>query len=259
MQSAGMGLLRQIRPLLPVLAVIAVLDYGNQNYLHRMLQPQEQGTAGGQNHQWALHLDQIVYARGTQPQQSRVVDALTFQWASGPFRLERLERARHVERRPEGAWLLHDVVTRRHDAYGWMLEQRPSLERPREQFPDLFQQDLFDAHHTPFSGLSQKIRQLESLGRRVELYHLEWYQKAAALFAPFALVWFGTPLSQVFFRRGRASGEIMIGILGGLLFLIATEILFTLGRGGFLPPLLAAWSVNGVFVGLGSLLVWRLR
>jgi lipopolysaccharide export system permease protein len=151
------------------------------------------------------------------------------------------------------------VVTRRHTENGWQLGQQPTLERSREQFPDLFQQDVVDAHHLPFPELSQKRRQLESLGRQVELYHLEWYQKTAALFAPFALVWFGTPLSQVFFRRGRASGEIMIGILGGLLFLIATEILFTLGRGGFLPPVLAAWSVNGVFVGLGGLLMWRLR
>ncbi len=67
------------------------------------------------------------------------------------------------------------------------------------------------------------------------------------------------PLSQAFFRRGQASGEIMIGLLGGLLFLIATETLFTLGKGGFLHPVLAAWSANLAYLVLGSILLWRVR
>ena len=170
-----------------------------------------------------------------------------------------MERARRIDRRDEGPWLLHDVVTRRLDANGWTLEQQPTLERPKEDFPDLLQQDTADAHHMPFFELSKKIRQLESLGRPVELYALEWYQKTAALFAPFALVWFGTPLSQAYFRKGRASGEIMLGILGGLLFLIAGEIVFTLGKGGYLSPLVAAWAVNAAYVVLGCVLVWRVR
>lgn len=261
MRSVGVGLLRQLRPIFAVLVLIAALDYANQNYLHPFLQPADdpQAERAGDTHQWTLLRDQIVYVRRTDPAHDRIIDAYVFRWAPEPFRLERLVRARRVQRREEGPWLLHDVVTRRRDAKGWSLEQQPTLERPAEEFPDLFQQDALDAHHMPLFELSRHIRQLESRGRRVELYELEWYQKTAALFAPFVLVWFGAPLSQAYFRQGRASGEIMVGILGGLLFLIATETVFTLGRGGFLPPLAAAWSVNAAYIVLGSALFWRVR
>ncbi|HKJ00738.1 MAG TPA: LptF/LptG family permease [bacterium] len=261
MQSVGVGLLGQLRPIGLVLVFISALVYGNQNYLFRMLQHADPAAATSADaHQWTVLRDQIIYARRVDPQRGRVTDVEIFTLASRPpFRLERLQRAQHVERGNDDTWRLQDVITRTLGLHGWTLNRAPTLERPRKDFPDLFQQDVLDAHHMPFFELSSRIRQLQSQGRRVELYELEWYQKTAALFAPFALVWFGTPLAQGHFRRGRASGEIMVGILGGLLFLIATEIVFTLGKGGYLSPLLGAWAVNGAYVVLGCALMWRVR
>ena len=51
----------------------------------------------------------------------------------------------------------------------------------------------------------------------------------------------------------------MISILGGLFFLIATEIMFTLGKGGLLAPLVATWSVNGAFLALALVMMLRPR
>jgi len=260
MQSVGMGLARQLRPIGFVLIFIAALDYTNQNYLFRLLQRNDQAAAPtSATHHWTVLRDEIIYARRINAEAGDVADVRIFQWAPDPFHLLEFQRAQRLDRPDDGPWRLHDVVTRRLAPRGWMLERDASMERPQETFPDLFEQDTLDAHHLPFIELSARIRQLESQGRRVELYVLEWYQKTAALFAPFALVWFATPLAQGHFRRGRASGEIMVGILGGLMFLIATEIVFTLGKGGFLAPLAATWAVNGVYVALGFALLWRNR
>jgi lipopolysaccharide export system permease protein len=260
MQSVGMGLYRQLRPIAFVLIFVAALDYANQNYFFRLLQRADVGAGSREaSHQWTVLRDQIVYARRLNLERGRIADVQIFQWAPQPFHLDSVERAQSIDRVDEGPWHLRDVVTRRLGTNGWTLERRDTLERPKEDFPDLFQQDALDAHHMPLFELSGKIRQLQSQGRRVELYDLEWYQKTAALFAPFVLVWFGTPLAQAHFRRGRASGEIMVGILGGLLFLIATEIVFTLGKGGFLAPFIAAWAVNAVYVVFGGALLWRVR
>ena len=260
MQSVGMGLIRQLRPIGFVLIFIAALDYANQNYLTRFLQRGDLAAAGPRlSFQWTILRDQIIYARRISAERGQVTDVRIFQWVASPFHLQRMERVARIDRDETGRWLLHDVVTRHLEPSGWVLERQKSLDRPREEFPDLFEQDTLDAHHLPFFELSEKIRQLESQGRPVELYEVEWYQKTAALFAPFALVWFGTPLAQGHFRRGRASGEILVGILGGLLFMIATETVFTLGKGGFLTPLLATWSVNVVFFALGCAMVWRVR
>ena len=280
MQSVGMGFFRQLRPIFGVLILVSALDYANQNYLHRLLQRAEfTATAPSQTHQWTTQRDQIVYARRIDARHRRIDDAMIFRWSEAPFRLESLQRAKAVDRADGGAghpgasqagdapqqdsnpapWRLHNVVSRTLTADGWTLQRHALEERQPEQFPDLFQRDAPDAHHMPLFELSARIRQLESLGQRVEVYRLEWYQKTAALLAPFALVWFGMPLSQAFFRSGRASGEIMLGILGGLLFLIATEIVFTLGKGGYLPPLVAAWAVNVVYFAVGTALMLRPR
>ena len=260
MQSVGVGLLRQMRPIGFVLIFIAALDYTNQNYLFRMLQRGDLARSGPSlSYQWTVLRDQIIYARRISTGRSLITDVRIFHWSQAPFRLQRMQRAARVERDETGRWLLHDVVTRHLEPSGWALDQQKSLDRPREEFPDLFEQDTLDAHHLPFFELSDKIRQLESQSRPVELYEVEWYQKTAALFAPFVLAWFGTPLAQSHFRRGRASGEILVGILGGLLFMIATEIVFTLGKGGFLAPLVATWSVNAAYFALGCALMWRLR
>jgi len=260
MQSVGVGLFRQLRPIGFVLIFIAALDYGNQNYLYRILHRGELAASGPRlTYHWSVLRDQIIYARRISTERNRISDVRVFQWAPQPFQLQRMERVSRVERDEAGRWLLHDVVTRQLEPSGWMLERQKTLDRPREEFPDLFEQDTLDAHHLPFFELSDRIRQLESQGRPVELYDVEWYQKTAALFAPFALVWFGTPLAQSHYRRGRASGEILVGILGGLLFMTANEIVFTLGKGGFLAPIVATWSVNVVYFMLGCALAWRIR
>jgi LPS export ABC transporter permease LptG len=260
MQSVGMGLFRQLRPIGFVLIFVAALDYGNQNYLFHLLQHTHLAAASPSvSHQWTVLRDQIIFARRINSERGQVSDVQIFQWGPDPFHLVRVQRAQRIDHADDGPWRLHDVVTRSLGAGGWTLQRDGTLERPKEEFPDLFQRDALDAHHMPFIELSARIRQLESQGRRVELYQLEWYQKTAALFAPFALVWFATPLAQAHFRKGRASGEIMVGILGGLLFLLASEIVFTLGKGGFLAPLVAAWSVNVIYVVLGCALMWRVR
>jgi lipopolysaccharide export system permease protein len=260
MQSVGMGLFRQLRPVALVLVCVAALSYANQNYLFRLLQRADPAAAGPSfSNQWTVLRDQIIYTGRIFTGRGRITDVHIFQWGPEPFHLVRVQRAQRIDREGEGPWRLHGVVTRNLTAAGWTLERDGSLERPKEDFPDLLQRDAPDAHHMPFIELSALIRQLESLGLPVELYWLEWYQKTAALFAPFALAWFAAPLAQAHFRRGRASGEMMVGILGGLLFLLTSEILFTLGKGGFLAPLVAAWSVNIAFVALGCILMIRVR
>ncbi len=260
MQSVGMGLVRQLRPICLVLVLVAALDYFNQNYLVRWADANPASvSATTERDQWHAIANRILYLRRVEGATGRIHDARVYTWSEGPYRLDALEHIRTAQRREDHNWRLTDIASRHRATGGWALANRDQAEREAEVFPSVEAGDAPDAHHVPFFELSARIRQLESQGARVELYVLEWYQKTAALFAPFALAWFGTPLSLTHFRRGRASGEIMVGILGGLVFLIATETLYTLGKGGFLPPIVATWAVNGVFMLLGCLLLRRVR
>ncbi len=260
MKSVGVGLRAQLQPIFLVLIFIAALDYFNQNYLYRMLQgAQISAGEAASTDQWRTLRDRIIYLADINSERRSISNVRIFQWAARPFRLLSVEHVDQISYPDSRHWVFEDVVRRDRSGEGWRLQHLPRVQRAPQEFPDVFQQDALDAHYIPFFRLYGKIRQLASQGQRLELYELEWYQKTAAVCAPFVLVWFGTPLSQIYFRRGRASGEIMLGILGGLLFMIATEIAFTLGKGGFLHPLIAAWAVNTFYVALGCALLWRLR
>ena len=50
----------------------------------------------------------------------------------------------------------------------------------------------------------------------------------------------------------------VVTLLVGLVFMISSEILFILGKGGFLPPAVAALGVNVAFAGIG-LSLFRLQ
>jgi len=267
LHSLGMGLGRQLRPIFIVVALVAGLDYVNQNYLYRTLGTvaQEEKAlsrrqgAKSSRHQWHALNDRVFYSSRVDSSKGAMDHVQVFHWSSGPFRLQGVERIEHIRQAQGQGWIFENVQARWAGEGNWRLETTPREERPGQDFPNLFNRDLLNAHHLPILDLSAEIRQLESGTGRVELYVLEWYQKTAAFCAPFILVWFGTPLAQTHHRRGRASGEILLGILGGLFFLVSSEILFTLGKGGFLHPLIAAWGVNLAFAAFGTLLFWWRR
>ena len=62
-------------------------------------------------------------------------------------------------------------------------------------------------------------------------------------------------------RTGRAGVMIWVGacIPIGFLYCMLLVLGFSLGRGGALPPLIAAWLPNLVFGAAGLVSLWRLR
>jgi lipopolysaccharide export LptBFGC system permease protein LptF len=72
------------------------------------------------------------------------------------------------------------------------------------------------------------------------------------------MVLLGTPLSQFHFRGGRVAGEVLVTLLVGLVFMIGSETLFILAKGGFLPLWIGALGVNLVFAAVG-LYLFRMK
>lgn len=260
MRAAGMGIFHQMRPILIVLVFISGLDYYNQNYLYPLLADQNKlQSVKSRQRDWVALDDRFYYVPTVGAKEGRLLEVRIFHWANDPFRLLKIEHISRISLADDDRLLFENLVDRTASENDWRFSRKPREKREDKNFLQWFQEDIPEAHHMPIFDLYRKIGQLESQGGAVELYVLEWYQKTAAIFAPFVLVWFGMPLSQAFFRKGQASGEIIIGLLGGLLFLVATEIFFTLGQGGFLPPLLAAWITNIIYLLIGGALLMRVR
>jgi len=109
-----------------------------------------------------------------------------------------------------------------------------------------------------FVELRAYIRRLQESGHQVKKYLVELYGKLAFPLAHLVMVLVAIPFALQSPRGGRLAGiGIAIGILAGYLVVHYSALAFA--RADLLPPLLAAWTANIVFVGLGVSLLLRAR
>ena len=109
-----------------------------------------------------------------------------------------------------------------------------------------------------FLELRAYIRRLHESGHHVKKYLVELYGKLSFPLAHLVMVLVAIPFALQSPRGGRMVGiGIAIAILAGYLVVHYSAIAFA--RADLLPPLLAAWTANIVFVGLGVALLLRAR
>jgi lipopolysaccharide export system permease protein len=251
MKAAGMGMMRLIFPLLAVLVMVSSLAYLNQNYLYRYLHSDLDTRNRGLVRQWRSIGNAIVFLESIDPDAKVVVGVKMFLWRKDPFSFSQVNTFSVGRRTDEELWRFTGAAIREQDAATWRIETSVEKDLSARDFPDVFRPAELDAHHMPLLDLYQEIQARESQGLGVELYRLEWYQKLAAMTAPWVMVLLGTPLSQGHFRRGRVTVDVLITITMGLVFMIGTEIFHILGRGGIVPVWPSVWATNIIVALLG--------
>lgn len=105
--------------------------------------------------------------------------------------------------------------------------------------------------------LKAQIRLLRKHGAETSLWATEYHDRYAVPFAATVFGLIGIPLGA---RRGRARGAgVGFGIAVATIFVyyVLWYSMRILGRGGSLPPSLAAWFANIVFFAAGLILLWR--
>ena len=105
--------------------------------------------------------------------------------------------------------------------------------------------------------LYRYIRQLgAAAGGTIRKLRVDFYAKLAAPFACLVLTLIGIPFAIQPVRGGAALG-LSLGLGIGLVFYGPNAILIALGKGGLLPPAIAAWSAPAAFALLGIHLTWE--
>lgn len=108
-----------------------------------------------------------------------------------------------------------------------------------------------------YRQLNQYIKLLATAsGRLTRRLKVELYYKLAFPFMNLVIILIGVPFAVTTHKGGTMLG-IGISIVIGLSYYGITAISLALGKGGFLPPLLAAWVTNLIFAGVGSFLISR--
>jgi LPS export ABC transporter permease LptG len=124
--------------------------------------------------------------------------------------------------------------------------------------PTYFEREERSADELSFTELESHIEAIEGLGLDGTSLRVGLHRKISYPLMCLVMAFVGLPFSTFLGRRGALFG------VGVALFLAAfyqVGFVFSeaLGRHGYLPPMLAAWAPNLVFVGLGSLLFLSLE
>jgi lipopolysaccharide export system permease protein len=123
--------------------------------------------------------------------------------------------------------------------------------------------DDFTKIHKPIAAMSYRelrdyVSRLEATGFQVKKYLVELYSKVSFPLVNLIMVLVAIPFSLQSPRGGRLFGiALAIAIMAG--YLVVHYVALAFARADLLPPLLAAWTANIIFLGLGTSLFLRAR
>ena len=124
--------------------------------------------------------------------------------------------------------------------------------------PTYFKKEERSAEELSFAELQKHIEAIEGLGLDGTSLRVGLHRKISYPLMCLVMAFVGLPFSMFVGKRGALFG---VGIALFLAAFYQVGFVFSeaLGRYGYLPPMLAAWAPNLVFVGFGSLLVLSLE
>jgi len=122
----------------------------------------------------------------------------------------------------------------------------PELTEP----PSYFHREVRPAFQMSWSDLRAYIDDLHQAGFDVSALTVQWHKKIAyPLIAPISIL-LAIPFAFLVGTRG-AVGGVALGVLIGILYWAVAALLEAMGGVGQLPPLLAGWSPDLIFLFLG--------
>ena len=109
-----------------------------------------------------------------------------------------------------------------------------------------------------YRELKEYITRLEATGFQVKKYLVELHSKLSFPLVNLIMVLVAIPFAVQSPRSGRLFGVgLAIAIMAG--YLVVHYVAIAFARADLLPPLLAAWTANIIFLGLGTSLLLRAR
>jgi len=174
------------------------------------------------------------------------------------FRLQSRLDARRAHWTPDG-WELTDGAFREFSPSG-EVQTIPFVVTALDLREDI---DDFTKIHKPISAMSYSelkdyVVRLEATGFQAKKYAVELYSKISFPVVNLIMVLVAIPFSLQSPRGGRLFGiALAIAIMAG--YLVVHYVALAFARADLLPPLLAAWTANIIFLGLGTSLFLRAR
>ncbi len=259
LRSCGISLPRIALPMLALGLAASLLllvnaelvvpkSYERMEYIERVaIRKQGIHAVFKRNNIWFRSDDMILQAQLFDPPSKTLKGVVIWTLDSSMNPLSRIdaEEARFKDNR----WILVHALRRDfNQASGYPTRAAETMEVPLKlKIDDLRVLDN-NADNLSFRKLSEYADNLRRGGYQAYRYLTMMHAKLSAPFSAFVMVILGIP----FALRNSRSGGIALGIGAsiaiGFAYFVANAILLSYGRGGVLPPLVAAWGANFIFV-----------
>jgi LPS export ABC transporter permease LptF/LPS export ABC transporter permease LptG len=155
-----------------------------------------------------------------------------------------------------GHWVLRDGWEREFGSDGEVFERFAEKKFDFPEEPGFFVKEWKTPEQMNYSELRRLVTDLGRRGYDTQELQVDLYSKTSFPLVPLTLVVLGLPFC---FRLGKHGSLYGIGVailLAGLYFLVFSAT-SALGGTGLMPPFLAAWAPNILFISVGTYLLLR--
>ncbi len=197
---------------------------------------------------WIKHYDSV----------HKIMQNPTFYFFDKDFHLiKRIEGKRGVW--VNGVWRIEDVIVQKAlKNGGYEVRKFITLFLEIPETPDTFVRKIKHPEEMSFSQLKSYAERVKNEGYDNTRYLVDLNIKLAFPFLSLILVFMGIPIALEL-KTGGIPLAIALGIGLCFLYMVILSLSRSLGLSGVLPPVLAAWTANLVFLFLGIYLILNMK
>ncbi|HUX67112.1 MAG TPA: LptF/LptG family permease [Terriglobales bacterium] len=271
MKASGVSVYRLLVPVLFAALVLCGVQFAldatwlpafnqKQDALHAQIKGQPPQTYRNPEHKWVFgQNNDIYYFSFFDPSRRTLANVSVFQFRPQPFQLTRRIFAQQAR------W--DDAISGWVFTNGWVGEFHDNAERGFQRFqvasfgglpetPAYFTTDARQGSQMTYAELSRYIATLRKSGYDVSRLSVTLAKKLAYPLITVVMALLAFPFALTVGRRGTVAG-ITVGIVVAITYWTAASLLEVLGNLNQLPPAMAAWTPDALFLGVGVYLLLR--
>jgi lipopolysaccharide export system permease protein len=266
MRACGLSSLQIVAPLfLTCLLLSVAVFYWNENvvpyfasrahYINtvEIKKRQMQGLMGDQQ-LWAHGQDTFYNIQSFDPR-TRSLIGITIYPIDPEFHLKGLVEIPRAKWNGK-EWVFREGVERKFAADGEIetVKLDPGTLNLREKPADLMAARR-DAEEFSYRELRELVESLRKKGLDTTEYNVDLHLKLAVPFICTVMGLISMPLGMRNLRGSSLANNIGAGLLIGATYWFVLALAVSLGHSGALPPIVAAWTANGIFAAIGLFLL----
>ncbi len=266
LKSSGISLYHMLKPVLLIGLLLSVLVFllaemivpvtmGKANSIWLRQVRHEQAMTTREKNIWIKGDHLITHIRDYNPR-SKTILGITLNHFDDKFRLSKRIDAREATFMA-GRWLLKDAIVQRLQPQdgSYAVTFRAKQIQRLDFAPDDLERVAKKAEEMGFFELKDHITKTEAEGYDASRYRVDLHAKIAFPMVCILMCMMGTGIAIRGKNREGLPVSIAYGIGIAFLYWIAYSFCLSLGKSEVLPPIVAAWAANLIFLSVGGVIL----